>query len=235
VVGRIIRPHGLRGELSVEVRTDDPGPRYANGSVLGTDPPQAGPLTVTASRWHSGRLLVSFAEVVDRTDAELLRGVLLTVDAAEVPPPQEPDEFHDHQLTGLTVVTVSGELVGTVSDVLHYGQDLLSVTPAAGTSRQQVLVPFVAAIAVEVDLAAGKVVIDPPPGLLDLATADTGPDGSGAGPDGSDAEPDDSGAEPDGSDAGPGTTDAGPAGAEAAGAGSSSSAAGPDPGGHGED
>ena len=170
MVGRIIRPHGLRGELSVEVRTDDPDRRYANGSVLGTDPPQAGPLTVTASRWHSGRLLVSFAEVVDRTDAELLRGVLLTVDAAEVPLPQDPDEFHDHQLTGLTVVTVSGEVVGTVSDVLHYGQDLLAVTPAAGTQRQaEVLVPFVAAIAVEVDLAAGKVVIDPPPGLLDLA------------------------------------------------------------------
>jgi len=214
VVGRIIRPHGLRGELSVEVRTDDPGRRYANGSVLGTDPPQAGPLTVTASRWHSGRLLVSFAEVVDRTDAELLRGVLLTVDAAEVPLPQDPDEFHDHQLTGLTVVTVSGEVVGTVSDVLHYGQDLLSVTPAAGTSRQEeVLVPFVAAIAVEVDLAAGKVVIDPPPGLLDLATP--GPEADGAG-------------------AGPGASDASSADALADGTHANSSAAGPDPGGHGE-
>ena len=215
MVGRIIRPHGLRGELSVEIRTDDPGRRYANGSVLGTDPPQAGPLTVTASRWHSGRLLVSFAEVVDRTDAELLRGVLLTVDAAEVPLPQDPDEFHDHQLTGLTVVTVSGEVVGTVSDVLHYGQDLLSVTPAAGTSRQEeVLVPFVAAIAVEVDLAAGKVVIDPPPGLLDLATP--GPEADGAG-------------------AGPGASDASSADALADGTHANSSAAGPDPGGHGED
>ena len=214
MVGRIIRPHGLRGELSVEVRTDDPDRRYANGSVLGTDPPQAGPLTVTASRWHSGRLLVSFAEVVDRTDAELLRGVLLTVDAAEVPLPQDPDEFHDHQLTGLTVVTVSGEVVGTVSDVLHYGQDLLSVTPAAGTSRrEEVLVPFVAAIAVEVDLAAGKVVIDPPPGLLDLATP--GPEADGAG-------------------AGPGASDASSADALADGTHANSSAAGPDPGGHGE-
>jgi 16S rRNA processing protein RimM len=169
VVGRIIRPHGLRGELAVEVRTDDPGARYANGSVLGTDPPQVGPLTVTSARWHSGRLLVSFAEVVDRTDAETLRGVLLTVDASEVTLPQDPDEFHDHQLTGLTVVTVSGELVGTVSDVLHHGQALLAVTPVPGTGRQtEILVPFVAAIAVEVDLAAGKLVIDPPSGLLDL-------------------------------------------------------------------
>jgi 16S rRNA processing protein RimM len=170
VVGRIIRPHGLRGELAVEVRTDDPGQRFANGSVLATDPPEVGPLTITSWRWHSGRLLVSFAEVIGRTDAESLRGVLLTVDAADVALPQDPDEFHDHQLTGLTVVTVAGEVVGTVSDVLHYGQDLLSVTPADGTQRQaEVLVPFVAAIAVELDLARGKVVIDPPPGLLDLA------------------------------------------------------------------
>jgi 16S rRNA processing protein RimM len=193
VVGRIIRPHGLRGELSVEVRTDEPGQRYADGSVLGTDPPSAGPLTVASSRWHSGRLLVSFAEVAERTEAESLRGVWLTVDASEVTLPQDPDEFHDRQLTGLTVVTVSGDVVGTVSDVLHYGQDLLSVTPAAGTRRSEVLVPFVAAIAVEVDLAAGKLVIDPPPGLLDLApdgagpdrgAAGTGPDRAGSGPGG---------------------------------------------------
>ena len=169
VVGRILRPHGLRGELSVEVRTDDPEQRFAVGSVLGTDPAEAGPLTVAASRWHSGRLLVSFAGVADRTEAESLRGAWLTIAAADVPPPEDPDEFHDHQLTGLSVVTVSGELVGTVTNVLHHGQPLLAVTPADGTSRRaEVLVPFVAAIAVEVELAGGRLVIDPPPGLLDL-------------------------------------------------------------------
>jgi 16S rRNA processing protein RimM len=168
VVGRILRPHGLLGELSVEVRTDDPEQRFAVGSVLGTDPAEAGPLTVEASRWHSGRLLVSFAGVADRTDAESLRGTWLTV-AADIPLPEDPDEFHDHQLTGLTVVTLSGELVGTVTDVLHHGQALLAVTPADGaTRRADVLVPFVAAIAVEVDLAGQRLVIDPPPGLLDL-------------------------------------------------------------------
>ena len=169
VVGRILRPHGLRGELSVEVRTDDPDQRFAAGSVLGTDPADAGPLTVEASRWHSGRLLVSFAGIADRTDAESLRGAWLTIDAADVPVPEDPDEFRDHQLTGLTVVTVTGELVGTVTDVLHHGQPLLALTAAAGTSRRgEVLVPFVAAIAVEVDLAGRRLVIDPPPGLLDL-------------------------------------------------------------------
>ena len=169
VVGRILRPHGLRGELSVEVRTDDPAERFAAGAVLATDPPEVGPLTVTASRWHSGRLLVSFTGIADRTDAESLRGAWLTIDAADVPPPEDPNEFHDHQLTGLTVVTISGDLVGTVTDVLHHGQALLAVKPAAGTSLSaEVLVPFVAAIVVEVDLAGQRLVIDPPPGLLDL-------------------------------------------------------------------
>jgi 16S rRNA processing protein RimM len=169
VVGRILRPHGLRGELSVEVRTDDPEQRFAVGTVLGTDPAEAGPLTVASARWHSGRLLVSFAGVADRTQAESLRGAWLTVDAAGVPVPEDPDEFHDHQLTGLTVVTVSGNLVGTVTDVLHHGQALLTVTPADETSRRaEVLVPFVAAIVVEVDLPGRRLVIDPPPGLLDL-------------------------------------------------------------------
>jgi 16S rRNA processing protein RimM len=260
VVGRIIRPHGLRGELSVEVRTDEPGQRYAAGSVLDTDPSSAGPLTVTSSRWHSGRLLVNFAEVADRTEAESLRGVWLTVDASEVTLPDDPDEFHDYQLTGLTVVTVSGELVGTVSDVLHYGQALLSVTPAAGTPRQaEVLVPFVAAIAVEVDLAAGKLVIDPPPGLLDLAPAATGreprdvrtdpgrapagPDDVGPGSDdvhagrgGGDSSPGVAGPAPggvavDSGGAGPGGVGAGPAGAGGGGGESSPGVAGPAPGG----
>src|SRR5579859_8140630 len=220
VVGRIIRPHGLRGELSVEVRTDEPGQRYADGSVLGTDPPSAGPLTVMASRWHSGRLLVSFAEVADRNEAESLRGVWLTVDASEVTLPQDPDEFHDQQLTGLTVVTVSGELVGTVSDVLHYGQDLLSITPPAGAARRaEVLVPFVAAIAVEVDLAAGKLVIDPPPGLLDLGPGQASPAPRGTGPDpeaadpghgGASLSPDRAGSGPGDSVTGPGATGSGP-------------------------
>ena len=165
----MIRPHGIRGEVAVEVRTDDPGQRFAAGSVLDTDPPAAGPLTVESSRWHSGRLLVSFAGIADRTLAEPLRGVWLTVDAAQVSDPEDPDEFHDHQLVGLTVVTTAGEQIGVVTDVRHHGQDLLVVEPAAGSQRRgQVLVPFVTEIAVNVDVADGRIVIDPPAGLLDL-------------------------------------------------------------------
>jgi 16S rRNA processing protein RimM len=165
----VVRPHGIRGEVAVEVRTDDPDRRFAAGSVLRTDPPAAGPLTVVSSRWHSGRLLVSFAGIGDRTEAEPLRDVWLTVDAAQVIPPADPDEFHDHQLVGLTVVTTAGEQVGVVTDVRHHGQDLLVIEPAVGSDRRgEVLVPFVAEIAVDVDVAGGRMVINPPTGLLDL-------------------------------------------------------------------
>lgn len=171
-MGRVIRPHGVRGEVAVDVRTDDPAERFANGSVLETDPPSAGPLTVAGTRWHTGRLLVSFTGVSDRTQAEMLRGVWLVVDAAEIPGERNEDGvYHDSQLAGLTVVTVAGELVGSVTGVLHHGQDLLVVEAAAGTPRRgEILVPFVARIAVEVDLAANRLVIDPPAGLLDLAS-----------------------------------------------------------------
>ena len=167
----MIRPHGIRGEVAVEVRTDDPGRRFAAGSVLDTDPPAAGPLTVVSTRWHSGRLLVSFAGIADRTRAEPLRGVWLTVDAAQVTVPEDPDEFHDHQLVGLTVVTTAGEQVGVVTDVRHHGQDLLVIEPPTGSGRRsEVLVPFVSSIAVDVDVAGGRMVIDPPAGLLDLGS-----------------------------------------------------------------
>lgn len=140
------------------------------GEVLGTDPTAVGPLTVVSSRWHSGRLLVSFAEIADRTQAESLRGVWLTVDAAQITVPDDPDEFHDQELVGLTVVTSAGGTVGVVTDVRHHGQDLLVIQPAAGSQRQgEILVPFVAAIVVDVDVAGGRMVIDPPPGLLELS------------------------------------------------------------------
>ncbi len=170
VVGRVGRPHGLRGELTVYVHTDDPDLRFAAGSVLATEPAARGPLTISSSRWHSGRLLVTFAGHADRTSAEDLRGTMLVMDSSEVGPPSDPDEFHDHQLIGLDVLTLAGEPVGAVADVLHQGQDLLVIQPSSG--RDQILVPFVAAIVPEVDVEAGRLVIDPPPGLLDLGAAD---------------------------------------------------------------
>jgi 16S rRNA processing protein RimM len=171
VVGRVGRPHGIRGELTVQVHTDDPDLRFAAGSVLATEPAERGPLTVSSSRWHSGRLLITFAGYDDRDGAEDLRGTLLVMDSADLGPPQDPDEFHDYQLVGLEVRTVAGEPVGVVADVLHQGQDLLVVQPPSGQAADPILVPFVEAIVPEVDVAAGRLVIDPPPGLLDLGAA----------------------------------------------------------------
>jgi 16S rRNA processing protein RimM len=164
VVGRIGRPHGIRGEVTVEVRTDDPGARFAPGSVLATDPSERGPLTVERVRWHSGRLLVGFEGSGDRDAAESLRGTILLVDSADLAPPDDPEEFYDHQLVDLTAISVDGAEIGVVTEVLHTaGQDLLVVRRSVGG---EVLVPFVAQIVPKVDVPGKRLVIDPPEGLL---------------------------------------------------------------------
>ena len=180
VCGRIGKPQGLRGEVTLEVRTDVPDERYADGSVLLTDPPERGPLTVASSRWQNGRLVVLFEGVPDRTAAEALRGTLLQVDAATLPAPEDPDVFLDAQLAGLAIELADGTPVGRVSEVLHLPHgDVLAVTrePAGaepgqgsgpGSGPDEVLVPFVTAIVPVVDLPGGRLVLTPPPGLLDL-------------------------------------------------------------------
>ncbi|WP_170318888.1 ribosome maturation factor RimM [Allorhizocola rhizosphaerae] len=162
-VGQIVRPHGIRGEVIVEVRTDEPELRFREGSVVVAGPSR---LTVTSARPHLGRLIVTFAEIPDRDAAEAARGLELEVDSEAIEPPSDPDEFHDHQLVGLTVITVGGELVGRVARVEHApASDLLLVRNEAGKIHY---VPFVRSIVPTVDLPAQKVVIDPPGGLLEL-------------------------------------------------------------------
>jgi 16S rRNA processing protein RimM len=165
VVGRVIRPHGVRGEVVVDVRTDSPEQRYAVGSVFETDPSAAGPLTVEALRPHQGRYLVTFDGFADRDAADRLRGVLLCVDSTTVPDPDDPDEFHDHQLVGLRVELADGEHLGEVVRIEHApSSDLLIVRLLDGRTG---MVPFVRAIVPEVDIAAGRVVVAPPEGLFD--------------------------------------------------------------------
>ena len=180
VVGRIGRPHGIRGEVVIGVRTDEPDLRFAVGAILDarSTSDDAGPengaggerLTVASVRWHSGQLLVAFAGITDRTAAAELTGSWLSVDSSQLPDTGDPDEFRDYELIGLSVRTCAGDPVGVVTDVLHYGQDLLVVRRADGPG-DECLVPFVKAIVPEVDIRAGVVVIDPPPGLLDPAQA----------------------------------------------------------------
>jgi 16S rRNA processing protein RimM len=167
VVGRVGRPHGLRGEVTVEVRTDDPDQRFTTGSALATVPAERGPLTVAGSRWHSGRLLVRFAGCEDRNTAEELRGTFLAIDSEDLAPLEDPEVFYDHDLIGLQVATVAGDPVGAVSDVLHHGQTLLVIEGCGPRSGAEILVPFVAAIVPEVDVPGGRMVIDPPAGLID--------------------------------------------------------------------
>jgi 16S rRNA processing protein RimM len=181
VVGRIGKPHGVRGEVTVEVRTDEPEARFAPGAVLRTEPGATPPptsdepgvpfqvpakLTIEEARFHQGRVLIAFEGILDRNTAEALRGTLLVVDSADVAPPDDPEEFHDHQLVGLAVVTPAGEQLGEVARIDHApSSDLLVLRRPEGRIA---LIPFVRAIVPEVDLAGGRVIVDPPAGLLDL-------------------------------------------------------------------
>ena len=170
VVARIGRAHGIKGQVSVEVRTDEPELRLAPGAVLVTDPASAGPLTVADTRLHSGRLLLRFKGVDDRNGAEALRGTLLIAEVDPAQTPQDPEEFYDHQLIGLGVVLADGTPVGELAAVLHLpAQDLLSVKRPDGS---EALVPFVREIVPEIDLEHRRVVLTPPPGLLDPSQAE---------------------------------------------------------------
>lgn len=167
-VGRVARAHGIRGELVVDVRTDEPASRFAPGgalhAVFRTGERRA--LVVESARPHGPRLLVRFAGVAGREGAEALRGALLVIDSEDLPPPDDPDEFHDHQLEGLRAELADGTIVGEVTGVVHGpGADLLAIARTGG--GDELLVPFVAAIVPTVDLARGRLVLTPPDGLLD--------------------------------------------------------------------
>jgi 16S rRNA processing protein RimM len=167
LVGRVARAHGLGGELAVEVHTDEPEQRFALGAVLNARlrDGAARSLTVSGVRSHGARLLVRFDEVPTREVAEAMRGAQLFVDAEDLPLPEDPDEFYDHQLEGLTAVLADGTEVGTVTDVGRSPAGELLVI--ARTGGGETLVPFVRAIVPEVDLPGRRVVLDPPEGLLD--------------------------------------------------------------------
>lgn len=170
VVARMGKPHGIRGEVTVEVRTDDPDSRFVPDAQFGTDP-DAGTLTLTRARWHQNRLLLSFAEVADRNRAEELRNTLLIVDDDDV---VEDDAWYIEDLLGAQVYLVDAgpdaQPVGEVVEVTPGAvQDLLHVRLAGGTES---LVPFVEQIVPVVDPEAGRVEIDPPVGLLDLGQAE---------------------------------------------------------------
>lgn len=175
VVARIGKPHGLRGEVTVQLHTDEPERRLAVGAVLDTEAvagsgvPRS--LTVRSTRVHRGIWLVGFEEVPDRTGAEGLRGTRLVLDDATVGATGDDgdeDAYGEDELVGLAAVDPSGALVGEVVGLdLGAAQDRLVLRLPDG---RDVLVPFVEAIVPEVDVEGGRVVVDAPAGLLDLGS-----------------------------------------------------------------
>ncbi|MDT0213741.1 ribosome maturation factor RimM [Rothia sp. ARF10] len=174
LVARIGKPHGLRGEVTVQTHTDDPEGRYVPGTVFateaatGTGVPRA--LTLASARKHREIWLLGFEEIPDRTWAESLRGTRLLLDPEELDDDADDDEgWYEHDLVGLAVVEPSGAALGEVTGlVVGAAQDLLEVRLADG---REALVPFVEAIVTSVDVEGGHVVVDAPAGLFDLDEA----------------------------------------------------------------
>lgn len=178
VIGRIVKAHGVTGEVAVDIRTDDPEGRFAPGATLrgrarrsrsglaAEEGVAEKEYVIESVRAHGGRLLMRLAGVADRDSADRLRGTLFIVDSSDLPPIENPDEFYDHQLEGMAVTTTDGRQIGTVAEVLHTAAgELLAVRDAEET---EVLIPFVSAIVTSVSLADQAIEIDPPDGLLEL-------------------------------------------------------------------
>jgi len=188
-VGRLVKAHGLKGAIKLELYTDDPEGRFVPGATFTLQVPESSPwhgkpLTVREFRWMNSHPVAFFEDVDDRDAAEALLRAILWVDEDIQASPAEEDAWFDHQLVGLDVVR-DGQVVGKVARVDHFpAQDLLIVK----VRDDEVLVPFVKAIVPEVDIAAGRVIVTPPAGLFedlpeddngDEAAADTSADDAG--------------------------------------------------------
>ncbi|WP_374200393.1 ribosome maturation factor RimM [Microbacterium sp. CFH 31415] len=179
-VGRLVKAHGLKGAIKLELYTDDPEGRFVPGATFTLQVPVSSPwhgkpLTVREFRWMNSHPVAFFEGVDDRDAAEGLIRAILWIDQDTETPSAEDDAWFDHQLVGLDVVR-DGATVGRVIRVDHMpAQDLLIVrTPG----DDEVLVPFVKAIVPEVDVAGGRLVVTPPAGLFEELPGDDTPDHS---------------------------------------------------------
>lgn len=178
-VGRLVKAHGLKGAIKLELYTDDPEGRFTPGATFTLQVPESSPwhgkpLTVREFRWMNSHPVAFFEGVNDRDSAEELIRAILWIDQDTRSVPAEDDAWFDHQLVGLDVVR-DGTSVGRVIRVDHMpAQDLLIVKtrPDAAHGVAEVLVPFVKAIVPEVDIAGGRVVVTPPAGLFEEIPGD---------------------------------------------------------------
>ena len=181
-VGRLVKAHGLKGAIKLELYTDDPDGRFTPGATFTLQVPESSPwhgkpLTVREFKWMNSHPVAFFDGVEDRSAAEELIRAILWIDA-DTAAPAEDDAWYDHQLVGLDVVR-EGAVVGRVVCVDHFpAQDLLVVK----AGDDEILVPFVTAIVPEVDLVAGRVVVTPPEGLFEELAGDDEPSSEGEGP-----------------------------------------------------
>jgi len=182
-VARVGRANGLKGDVALDVRTDIPEQRLVVGAQFETEPAQAGPLTVSRVRQQSGRWIVGFEEVADRTAAESITGVDLVIDADGS---DEDDAWFVHELVGLAAVrpdgSDEGEVIGEVVDLLDMpAPDVLVVRQPDGF---RAMIPFIEAFVPEVDVEGGRVIVTPPYGLLSGEEPEnTGETAGGAGSD----------------------------------------------------
>ena len=158
-VGRIGRAHGILGEATIEVRTDEPERRFAIGAVVSTDNPIANQLTISSAREHNGILLLGFEGISDRNGIEKLRNTLMYAEVDINEAGEDEDDYHVQQLIGLRAELEDGTEFGVVTDVLNLpAQDCLAIKTKSG----EVLIPFVRQLVPVVDLANKKVVVIPP-------------------------------------------------------------------------
>ncbi len=154
-------PHGIHGEVEVEIHTDFPqrfvpGARFLAGE-------HKTPLTVERVRPHKKRLLITFEEISDRTAAEHWRGAWLQVPIEDAWP-LEPGEYYEFQLMGLEVWTEDAEYLGVIEHIIHTGANDVYVVQGA---RGEVLIPAITEVILEVDIEAGRMTVHVLPGLLD--------------------------------------------------------------------
>jgi 16S rRNA processing protein RimM len=161
-IGRIIRAHGLRGELTVEVLTDFPERFDTIEAVYVGDSQQADAWAVAATRWHRERVLLTLEGCADRTTAEGLRGLLIQVPIEEAMTLPE-DEYYPYQLVGLDVVTTDGEDLGRLSEVIFTNANEVYVVTGP---RDQILLPAIADVIEQVDLEAGQMIVRLTEGLV---------------------------------------------------------------------
>jgi 16S rRNA processing protein RimM len=170
-VARIGKPHGIRGEVTVQVLTDAPEDRFVPGTEFLVEPAASGPLTVSSARWNKDILLLGFEEVADRNTAETLRGAKLFIETEELDG-DDDEGWYEHELVGLEA-RVGTRVVGKVTALNTMPvQDLLLVTTPEGA---EILVPFVEQIVPEVNIEEGFIVLTPPDGLFELNADDAAP------------------------------------------------------------